>query len=119
MDPLVLLPQYLTFARVPRCGKCGKLKGAVSILYTAPKGVAAKWTGTSEAMLAEVYGSSRRALWFEAGDLCLVPKGYKGEIKQQTEMAEENVQLNGAVVTIDEKTGRATEIKRVRERLEG
>lgn len=33
------------------------------------------------------------------------------------EMAEENVQLNGAIVTIDEKTGHALEIKRVNERL--
>lgn len=33
------------------------------------------------------------------------------------EMAEENVQLNGAIVTIDEKTGKAVEIKRVNERL--
>ncbi|MFH0840140.1 MAG: TIGR00282 family metallophosphoesterase [Candidatus Omnitrophota bacterium] len=35
------------------------------------------------------------------------------------EMAEENVQLNGAVVTIDEKTGKALEIKRVNEKLGG
>lgn len=34
------------------------------------------------------------------------------------EMAEENIQLNGVVVTIDEKTGKAQEIKRIRERLE-
>lgn len=33
------------------------------------------------------------------------------------EMAEENVQLNGAIVTIDENTGHALEIKRVNERL--
>jgi len=33
------------------------------------------------------------------------------------EMAEENVQLNGAIVTIDEKTGKALEIKRVKEKL--
>lgn len=33
------------------------------------------------------------------------------------EMAEENVQLNGAIVTIDEKTGHALEIKRVNEKL--
>ena len=34
------------------------------------------------------------------------------------EMAEENVQLNGAVVTIDENTGKVTDIKRVRENLD-
>jgi len=33
------------------------------------------------------------------------------------EMAEKNVQLNGAIVTIDEKTGKATDIKRVSEKL--
>lgn len=33
------------------------------------------------------------------------------------EMAEENVQLNGVVVTIDEKTGKAAEIKRINEKL--
>ena len=33
------------------------------------------------------------------------------------EMAEENVQLNGAIITVDEKTGRALEIKRVNEKL--
>jgi len=40
------------------------------------------------------------------------------QLPTRFEMAEENVQLNGAVVTIDEKTGKATEIKRVREKLE-
>jgi len=35
------------------------------------------------------------------------------------EMAEENVQLNGAIITVDEKTGRALEIKRVNEKLGG
>ena len=35
------------------------------------------------------------------------------------EMAEENVQMNGVVVTIDEKTGRALEIKRINEKLGG
>ena len=34
------------------------------------------------------------------------------------EMAEENVQLNGAIITVDEKTGRALEIKRVNEKLD-
>ncbi len=33
------------------------------------------------------------------------------------EMAEENVQLNGAIVTIDEETGKALEIRRVNEKL--
>jgi metallophosphoesterase (TIGR00282 family) len=33
------------------------------------------------------------------------------------EMAEENVQLNGVIVTVDEKTGKATDIKRVTEKL--
>ncbi|MBU4488288.1 MAG: TIGR00282 family metallophosphoesterase [Candidatus Omnitrophica bacterium] len=35
------------------------------------------------------------------------------------EMAEDNVQLNGVVVTIDEKTGKALEIKRINEKLGG
>ncbi|MDD5680854.1 MAG: TIGR00282 family metallophosphoesterase, partial [Candidatus Omnitrophica bacterium] len=33
------------------------------------------------------------------------------------EMAEENIQLNGAIVTVDEKSGRALDIKRVNEKL--
>lgn len=33
------------------------------------------------------------------------------------EMAEENIQLNGVIVTIDEATGKATDIKRIRENL--
>ncbi len=33
------------------------------------------------------------------------------------EMAEENVQMNGAIVTIEERTGKASEIKRVNEKL--
>ena len=39
------------------------------------------------------------------------------QLPARFEMAEENVQLNGAIVTIDENTGKATDIKRVRERL--
>lgn len=39
------------------------------------------------------------------------------QLPTRFEMAEENVQLNGAVVTIDEKTGKATDIKRIREFL--
>lgn len=34
------------------------------------------------------------------------------------EMAEDNVQLNGAIVTIDEKTGKAEDIRRISEKLE-
>lgn len=41
------------------------------------------------------------------------------QLPTRFEMAEENVQLNGAIVTIDEKTGKATDIKRVREALGG
>ena len=33
------------------------------------------------------------------------------------EMAEENIQLNGVIITIDEKTGKAKDIKRIRESL--
>lgn len=33
------------------------------------------------------------------------------------EMAEENIQLNGVIITIDEKTGKAKDIKRIRENL--
>lgn len=40
------------------------------------------------------------------------------QLPTRFEMAEENVQLNGVVVTIDENTGKAKEIKRVREKLE-
>ncbi len=40
------------------------------------------------------------------------------QLPTRFEMAEENVQLNGAVVTVDEKTGRATALKRVREELQ-
>lgn len=40
------------------------------------------------------------------------------QLPTRFEMAEENIQLNGAIVTIDEKTGKATDIKRVREKLE-
>lgn len=39
------------------------------------------------------------------------------QLPTRFEMAEENVQLNGAIVTIDEKTGKAIDIKRVRENL--
>ncbi|MFH0839684.1 MAG: YmdB family metallophosphoesterase, partial [Candidatus Omnitrophota bacterium] len=35
------------------------------------------------------------------------------------EMAEDNVQMNGVVVTIDENTGKALEIKRINEKLGG
>lgn len=87
LDPLILLPQYITFARVPRC-KCGKFKGQVSVLYTAPKGIAAKWTGTSEAMMVEVYAKTQRPLWFEEGDLCLKPFKYQGEAKAQPDLGE-------------------------------
>ena len=38
------------------------------------------------------------------------------QLPTRFEMAEENVRLNGAVITIDEKTGKATEIKRVSEK---
>jgi hypothetical protein len=40
------------------------------------------------------------------------------QLPTRFEMAEENIQLNGAIVTIDEGTGKATEIKRIREKLE-
>ena len=40
------------------------------------------------------------------------------QLPTRFEMAEENIQMNGVVVTIDEKTGRALEIKRISERLE-
>jgi len=40
------------------------------------------------------------------------------QLPTRFEMAEENIQLNGVIVTIDEKTGKATDIKRVREKLE-
>ena len=39
------------------------------------------------------------------------------QLPTRFEMAEENVQLNGAMVTIDEKTGKAKDIKRIREEL--
>jgi len=38
------------------------------------------------------------------------------QLPTRFEMAEENVQLNGAVITVDEKTGKATEIKRISEK---
>ncbi len=40
------------------------------------------------------------------------------QLPTRFEMAEENIQLNGVVVTIDEETGRALEIKRISEKLE-
>ncbi len=40
------------------------------------------------------------------------------QLPTRFEMAEENVQLNGAIITIDEKTGKAQNIKRVNEKLE-
>jgi len=40
------------------------------------------------------------------------------QLPTRFEMAEENVQMNGAVVTVDENTGMASAIKRVNERLE-
>jgi len=40
------------------------------------------------------------------------------QLPTRFEMAEDNVQMNGAVVTVDENTGMASAIKRVNERLE-
>jgi len=40
------------------------------------------------------------------------------QLPTRFEMAEENIQLNGVIVTIDDKTGKANEIKRIREKLE-
>ncbi|MBL7071830.1 MAG: TIGR00282 family metallophosphoesterase [Candidatus Omnitrophica bacterium] len=40
------------------------------------------------------------------------------QLPTRFEMAEENIQLNGALVTIDEETGKAVDIKRIREKLE-
>jgi metallophosphoesterase (TIGR00282 family) len=40
------------------------------------------------------------------------------QLPTRFEMAEENVQLNGAIITIDEKTGKAKDIKRISEKLE-
>ncbi|MEA3305645.1 MAG: TIGR00282 family metallophosphoesterase [Candidatus Omnitrophota bacterium] len=40
------------------------------------------------------------------------------QLPTRFEMAEKNIQLNGVIVTIDKKTGKALEIKRVNERLE-
>lgn len=88
LEPLVYLPTHTTFARVPRCS-CGKFKGPVSIMYTAPKGIAAKWTGSSEAAMIEQYGTSPRPLWFVDGGTWLKPVGYAGEVRQQAELAEE------------------------------
>ena len=84
MEPLVYLPTHTTFARVPRCG-CGKFKGPVSILYTAPKDLAAWFTGTCEAAMVERYGSSPRPLWFEDGPTALVPVGWKAPQPDLTE----------------------------------
>jgi hypothetical protein len=40
------------------------------------------------------------------------------QLPTRFEMAEENIQLNGAIITIDEKTGKAIEISRIRAELE-
>lgn len=87
MEPLVYLPTHTTFARVPRCG-CGKFKGPVSVNYTAPKDLAAKWTGSSEAAMIEAFGKAPRPLWFEDGGTWLRPVGYKGDVRQQGEIGD-------------------------------
>lgn len=90
MDKLVYLATHAEFAKVPRCAACHKFKGPVSVLYTAPKGLAAKWTGSSEsAMLDHHSKTPGRPLWFEDAGTWLKPVGYKGEVKQQAELAEE------------------------------
>lgn len=90
MDRLIYLPTHAEFAKVPRCAACHKFKGPVSVLYTAPKGLAAKWTGSAEAAMLEHFSkaSQGRPLWFEDGAF-LRPVGYKGEVKQQGDLAEE------------------------------
>jgi metallophosphoesterase (TIGR00282 family) len=40
------------------------------------------------------------------------------QLPTRFEMAEENVQLNGAIVTINDKTGKAEDIRRIREKFE-
>jgi hypothetical protein len=78
MDPLIVMPQNVTFARVPRCAACHKFKGPVSVLYTAPKDLAAKWTGTSEAAMLDAHSKvPGRPLWFEDGGKFLKPVGWK------------------------------------------
>jgi len=89
LDPIIVMPQQVTIGRVPRCAACHRFKGEAKILYSAPKALAAKWTGSSEAAMLDHHAKTPgRPLWFEDGAF-LRPVGYKGEVKQQAEMAEE------------------------------
>ena len=75
------------FARVPRCLACNSFKGSVKINYSAPKALAAGWTGSSEAAMVEVFAKRMGPMKFTLQGKTVLPEGWK---PAQPELVEED-----------------------------
>lgn len=84
MDPLPC--DGVEFAKVARCLACNAFKGPVRINYTAPKALAAAWTGTAEAMMVDHFARRMGPMKFTMREGYIVPEGYQGQLKVQAEL---------------------------------